>query len=435
MGVSTDEAADALEVPNEVADSHPNGDMHANGTTMNDGLSFPLKAGLTVCLLQHQQRDALTPSPINFCDDLNWGPLAEPARSLRETSVSSETSIRTADGLLDDDSKASGCSSVSPTHNVMSPESGVTPDDGIMSPVMSQDDIQVEIVEVVQEPREQSESPPQDKNDVGNTVEPQLLNQDSGIRTANSPTSASSPVINIEQDVITQQEVVEEVATASAATSNMAAPLAMVKNTISSPEPKGASAGTEAVEEGHKEEAVVLAKKETAKEESEGNVPVVADEDNEMEEQLELMRNHLRHSRRRYSMRHKKRRPQQLEPGSTGSLDRRIEGSGDHSNSPGLQRSATISGARRAYLKGLYGKTEGEGTSVDARRKSPAAQGVSTSSVLPGSMLYMRTYRCVNGTFVRAYYEYGHKNLQTQVFYFSAAGVLTYTCVRTYVWA
>ena len=379
MSVSKDapllDSAVALEVPNEGADSHPN----ANGKAMNDGVSFPLKAGLSVCLLQHQERDALTPSPINFCDDLNWGPLAEATRSLRETSVSSETSIRTADGLLDDDGKASGCSSVSPTHNVMSPESGVTPDDVIMSPVVSQDDIQVEIVEVVQEPREQTESPPQDKNDAGNTVEPQLLNQDSGIHTGNSPTSALSPVINMEQDVSTKQEVVEEVATASAATSNMAAPLAMVGNTISSPEPKGASAGAEAVEKGHKEEAAVLAKKETTKEESEGNVPVVADTDNEMEEQLELMRNHLRHSRRRYSVRHKKRRPQQLEPGSTGSLDRRIEGSGDHSNSPGLQRSATISGARRAYLKGLYGKTEGEGTSVDARRKSPAAQGVSTA--------------------------------------------------------
>lgn len=367
MGASTDEAASLVEAPCEAVDSHLDADAHANSTVMNGGGKLPLKAGLNVCLLH---RD-LTPSPINFCDDVNWGPSAEPIRSLRETSVGSETSIRTANGLLDDDGKASGCSSLSPTHDATSPDDGVTPVDGEMSPVMSHDDIQVEVVEGTGVPREQSTSPSHDENGVGSTVELPLSNQGNGFHTASSPVSTPPPVINIEEAITTDQKVVEEVVAVSNVTSNMAAPV-VIESTISSSEPKEVLVVIEATER-EPEEALLLAAKETTKEE-ERNVPVVADEEKEMEEQLELMRNHLRHSRRRYSMRHKKRRPQQLEPGNTGSLDRRLEGSGNHSNSPSLQRSATISGARRAYLKGLYGKTEGEGSNADGRRKT-AGQG------------------------------------------------------------
>ena len=373
--VSIDEATDSLELPIDVADSIPVADVHTNGSMMNGGGSFPFKAGLNVCLLQHQQRN-LTPSPINFCDDLSWGPSTDPIRSLRETSVSSETSIRTADGLLDDDGKASGCSSVSPTHNITSPDGGVITDDSVTSPVTSHDDIQVEVVEGPVVSTEQCMSPPHDESamDVTSTVETQLSNQTSSVvHTANSPLSTSPPVINIEEDAV-KQEVIEEVATVSDVTSNMAPPV-VIESAVSS-ESKEASVVIEPSEKGTREAVLfTVNSKQAAKKESISSVPVVADDDNEMAEQLELMRNHLRHSRGRYSLRHKKRRPRQVEAGDTGSLDRRSEGSGDHGNSPGLQRSATISGARRAYLKGLYGKSEGVGTSTDSRRKT-AAQGV-----------------------------------------------------------
>ena len=397
MGVSTDEAIGLVDVPCEAMDSHLDANVHANSTLMNGGGKLPLKAGLNVCLLH---RD-LTPSPINFCDDINWGPSAEPIRSLRETSVGSETSIRTADGLLDDDGKASGCSSLSPTHDATSPDDGVTPVDGDMSPVMSHDDIQVEVVEITGETREQSTSPSHDENGVGSMVEAHLSNQSNSFHTASSPVSASPPVINIEEAVTTEQKVVEEVVAVSSVASNMAAPV-VIESPISS-EPKEVPVVIEATERGP-EEALLLAATEATKEEEERNVPVVVDEEKEMEEQLELMRNHLRHSRRRYSMRHKKRRPQQLEPGNTGSLDRRLEGSGNHSDSPSLQRSATISGARRAYLKGLYGKTEGEGSNADARRKTAAQGGYMGKACWMHAMQYCGTTRYLSHAATSLYY-------------------------------
>ena len=75
------------------------------------------------------------------------------------------------------------------------------------------------------------------------------------------------------------------------------------------------------------------------------DVPVVNTEEEEMVEQYLLMRNHLQHSRRRYSMKRQKNADDKV-----ATLERTAS----------LRRSATISGARRAYLKGSYGKQEAE---------------------------------------------------------------------------
>ena len=88
------------------------------------------------------------------------------------------------------------------------------------------------------------------------------------------------------------------------------------------------------------------------------DIPVVASEssdedpEREMEVQLNLMRSHLRHSRRRYSMRQRK--PKERSGDDVGTLER----------GSSLHRSATISGARRAYLKGRYSRKPEDTVSV-----------------------------------------------------------------------
>ena len=394
-----DQATDPVEARSGGMDPRSPEDSHTNGTAVNSRGAFPSKVGLDVCLVQQERRD-LTPSPINFCDEFGWGPAAEFSRALRETSVGSETSIRTADGMLDDDSKTSGRGSLSPipstsspavngtppaispdsvtspvtppansvTPPIISPTNSVTspvvdPVDSVTSPDMSLDDIEVEVVEIKDVPTEQSMSPSLDENTLGKTADQHSSTTNSSLHTANVPDSSSSPIT---EGAAAKHEVVEDVSTVSAVTASMAA-LAVKEIAVSSSQPKDVTVVVGATKSGS-EGGLLLPSKETAKEKG-TNVPVIADE-NEMEEQWELMRNHLRHSRRRYSGRYKKRRPQELEPGNTGSLDRRFEGSGNHGSSPSLQRSATISGARKAYLKGLYGKTEGEGSNVDPSRKT-----------------------------------------------------------------
>ena len=307
-----------------------------------------------------------TPSPIQFCDEDTYP--CSSLRSIRECSVGSDFSIRTFDSLdvlahqiISDDMLESGNTDfrdvlqLSPSLDLLQ-----TPVDVNESEKDKMESVDNPSSFVVDHSKDDSGiSPTSNKSDEffsasSNGNSPALVDV-----VEDSQTTEESKVqenTDLPKTTVTEspQETREEVEETSV----------VITAVLVSTEPTSNQASVETKDEPMQKRPVSLEPSPLARRVgtlpanlAPSDIPVVASEssdedpEREMETQLNLMRSHLRHSRRRYSMRQRK--PRERSGEDVGTLER----------GSSLHRSATISGAQRAYLKGRYSrKPEDTGT-------------------------------------------------------------------------
>jgi hypothetical protein len=314
-----------------------------------------------------------TPSPIHFCEIQGYP--YNSVRSQREWSISSDVSIRTLEAL---DIVKNGGIGESPLESEM-------PDVPISQQLLtSPDAIQTPLDEAgrdsnVDQVEEKLSNPPSfivNHEEQSNVVSPSS-NKSDDFFLATSDVSTPSPVV---KEVPTVQNEVKHEENAVLVTPPDSQPTEtkqiqveeetanMVSVSLLVSAPTSVQEKVETKDDGKVSKSNLLLPPSDRSpltrrvgtlpaKFSSSDVPVVAsessdeDSEREMETQLNLMRSHLRHSRRRYSMRHRKEGPRERRGGEDEGTLERVSA---------LQRSATISGARRAYLKGRYSRKQGE---------------------------------------------------------------------------